>query len=78
MGTYLHGLFDTGEFGRALINKVKKEKGIAVSYSEILTMEQFRQRELNKAADIVRANLDMESVYTIIKGGDAPLGRWKE
>ena len=41
-------------------------------------MEQFRERELNKAADIVRANLDMESVYTIIRGGDAPLGRWKE
>ena len=78
MGTYLHGLFDTGAFGRALINKVKKDKGIAVSDSEVLTMEQFRERELNKAADIVRANLDMESVYTIIKGGDAPLGRWKE
>ena len=44
----------------------------------VLTMEQFRERELNKAADIVRANLDMESVYKIIKGGDAPLGRWKE
>ncbi len=78
MGTYLHGLFDTGAFGRALINKVKKDKGIAVSDSEVLTMEQFRERELNKAADIVRSNLDMESVYTIIKGGDAPLGRWKE
>lgn len=78
MGTYLHGLFDTGAFGRALINKVKKDKGIAVSDSEVLTMEQFRERELNKAADIVRANLDMESVYAIIKGGDAPLGRWKE
>jgi hypothetical protein len=40
-------------------------------------MEQFRQRELNKAADIVRANLDMEAVYAIIRGEDVPLGRWK-
>lgn len=78
MGTYLHGLFDTGAFGRALINKVKKDKGIAVSDEEILTMEEFRERELNKAADIVRANLDMDAVYEIIRGGDAPLGRWKE
>ncbi|MBQ1580531.1 MAG: hypothetical protein IIZ86_05315, partial [Firmicutes bacterium] len=78
MGTYLHGLFDTGAFCRALINKVKKEKGIDVSEDEILTMEEFRERELNKAADIVRANLDMDAVYEIIRGGDAPLGRWKE
>ena len=78
LGTYLHGIFDTGAFGRALINKIKKEKGIDVSESDILTMEEFRERELNKAADIVRANLDMEAVYTIIKGGNAPLGRWKE
>ena len=78
MGTYLHGLFDTGAFGRALINKVKKDKGIDVSVDEILTMEEFRERELNKAADIVRANLDMDAVYEIIRGGDAPLGRWKE
>ena len=78
MGTYLHGLFDTGAFGRALINKVKKDKGIAVEEGGILTMEEFRERELNKAADIVRANLDMDAVYAIIKGGDAPLGRWKE
>ena len=44
MCTYLHGLFDTGAIGRALINKVKKDKGIAVSDSEVLTMEQFRER----------------------------------
>ena len=78
LGTYLHGLFDTGALGRALIDRVKREKGIAVSDSDILTMEQFRERELNKAADIVRANLDMEAVYAIIRGEDAPLGRWKE
>ncbi len=77
MGTYLHGLFDTGAFGRALINKVKRDKGISVEEGETLTMEQFRQRELNKAADIVRANLDMEAVYAIIRGEDVPLGRWK-
>ena len=77
IGTYLHGLFDTGAFGRVLINRVKEEKGIAVSEEKVLTMEQFRERELNKAANIVRANLDMEAVYAILRGGEAPLGRWK-
>ena len=39
-------------------------------------MAEFRNREFDRLAAIVRQNLDMESVYQIIRGEDVPCGRW--
>ena len=77
MGSYLHGLFDSGELWRALVNRVRAQKGLQANSGETMTMAQFREREFDRLAQIVRQNLDMESVYAIIRGEDAPLGRWE-
>ena len=76
LGTYLHGIFDTGAFWHALVSHVRREKGLQEEASEIVTMEEFRRREYDRLADAVRANLDMDAVYAIIRGEDVPLGRW--
>ena len=78
MGTYLHGIFDTGSFWRALVDHVRKEKGIQDEGGEVLTMEEFRKREYDRLADGVRQNLDMDAVYKIIRGEDVPCGRWND
>ena len=78
MGTYLHGIFDTGSFWHALVDHVRKEKGISDDGGEVLTMEEFRRREYDRLADGVRQNLDMDAVYKIIRGEDVPCGRWKD
>ena len=75
LGTYLHGIFDTGVFWRALADHVRREQGLDAAQGEMLTMAEFKDREFDRLANIVRANLDMEAVYTIIRGGDAPC-RW--
>lgn len=78
MGTYLHGIFDTGSFWHALVDHVRKEKGIQDVGGEVLTMEEFRKREYDRLADGVRQNLDMDAVYKIIRGEDVPCGRWND
>ena len=76
LGSYLHGIFDTGAFWRALVNHVRAGKGLDENSGELLTMEAFRDREFDRLADLVRQNLDMDAVYRIIRGEDVPCGRW--
>ena len=33
-----------------------------------MTLKQFREREFDRMADIVRRSLDMEKVYAILRG----------
>ena len=70
LGSYLHGIFDQGGFWRAIVDRVRAARGMALAEGEILTMEQFREREFDRLADIVRQNLDMEKIYAIIRGED--------
>jgi len=76
LGSYLHGIFDTGAFWRALVNRVRAEKGLDANDGEVLTMAEFRDREFDRLAALVRQNLDMDAVYRIIRGEDVPCGRW--
>lgn len=76
-GSYLHGIFDTGAFWHAIVNHVRREKGLDETESAPLTMAEFREREFDRLADVVRANLDMDALYAILRGGSAKLGRWQ-
>ena len=78
MGTYLHGIFDTGAFWHALVKHVREAKGLGDDGGEILTMEEFRRREYDRLAAGVRQNIDMDAVYKIIRGEDVPIGRWND
>ena len=78
IGTYLHGIFDTGAFWHALVNHVRESKGLDDEKTEVLTMEEFRRREYDRLAAGVRQNIDMDAVYKIIRGEDVPIGRWND
>ena len=62
-GTYLHGLFDTGELTEKLTAFLCKRKGIDPAGAELIPMEQYRQQQLDLLADGVRAALDMPAIY---------------
>ena len=68
IGTYLHGIFDDGQFFSALAAHIRKAKGVLETQAPVQTMEQFREKEFDRIADIVRASLDMDAVYRIIRG----------
>ena len=73
-GTYLHGLFDTGELTEKLTAFLCKKKGISPADAPLLSMEQYRQQQFDLLANGVRAALDMDAVYAAMgmdrKGGN--------
>ncbi|MFW6414823.1 MAG: cobyric acid synthase, partial [Thermodesulfobacteriota bacterium] len=64
-GTYLHGLFDADEFRRWFIDRVRKEKGLE-PLGKIQTRYDLEEN-LDRLADIVRENLDMQKIYAMLK-----------
>ena len=63
-GTYLHGLFDTGELTEKLVQLLCSRKGISPADAPLLSMAEYRQQQFNLLADGVRRALDMNALYT--------------
>ena len=62
-GTYLHGLFDTGELTEKLTAFLCRRKGIRPEAAALVPMAVYREQQYNKLADGVRAALDMAAIY---------------
>lgn len=66
-GTYMHGIFDNDGFRRHLIKVLKQKKGIWEEQSgQVISTLERRQRDYDRLADIVRSNLNMKLVYSIL------------
>jgi adenosylcobyric acid synthase len=66
-GTYIHGIFDSDEFRRSLLNRIRAKKG----WAPLVNSTSFDpDNELDKLAGLVRKNIDMKRLYKIIKNGD--------
>ena len=62
-GTYLHGLFDSGELTEKLATFLCERKGLTPETAEPISMEKYRRQQFDLLADSVRAALDMRAVY---------------
>lgn len=62
-GTYLHGLFDSGELTEKLAAYLCKQKGLCPEAAAPISMERYRAQQFDLLADSVRAALDMPAVY---------------
>ena len=65
-GTYLHGLFDTGELTEALVKWLAQRKGIDPGEMTIIPHETYVQQQYDILADEVRKVLDMDKIYEIM------------
>ena len=65
-GTYLHGLFDSGELTGALVRMLCARKGISLTQTQLMSMADYRQQQFDLLADGVRQALDMGAVYRAI------------
>ena len=74
IGTHLHGLFDDGQFFAALAAHIRGQAGTASVRTPVQTLEAFREKEFDRIAEIVRASVDMDAVYRIIRGEDLCCG----
>ena len=72
-GTYLHGLFDSGELTDRLAAWLRERKGIRGTGERSETHRAYLDRQLDRLADVLRAHLDLPAVYRIMenwkKGG---------
>lgn len=61
-GTYLHGLFDSGELTERLANWLSARKGIRISSCAVGSRALYRRQQYDLLADTVRRSLDMEAI----------------
>lgn len=61
-GTYLHGLFDTGELTAALAAYLAGRRGLALDALPVESHAGYKQRQYDLLAGAVRASLDMDAV----------------
>ena len=65
-GTYLHGVFDNLEWTRQYLNELRLAKGLEPLEAQLISIKDFKDREYDKLADVLRQSLDMEQIYQII------------
>ena len=70
LGSYLHGLFDDGRLFTAIAERIRSQRGDAGRKEQPVSMEEYREREFDRIASIVRDSVDMDAVYRIIHGED--------
>ena len=68
-GTYLHGLFDTGEAIETLAKALCARKGIDYTASALLERTAYLNEQYDILAEVVRSALDMAAVYRILEAG---------
>lgn len=62
-GTYLHGIFDSGEFRGHILNLLRSKRNLPQHASQ--DRHQRREEDLEQLAAQVRAHVDMETLYQI-------------
>ena len=71
-GTYLHGLFDTGELTDALARWLLTRKGLDPVAVQPEDQKAYQERQFDLLADVVRSSLDMHAVYAALEGKETP------
>lgn len=66
-GTYLHGLFDSGELTVKLAKWLCGRKGLTLQQTKPVSHAAYQQRQFDKLAECVRAALDMKAIYHLME-----------
>ncbi len=66
-GTYLHGLFDSGELTAKLAAWLAARRGISLGGAPTEPRAAYKERQYDLLADAVRTNLDLDAVYRAMR-----------
>ncbi len=66
-GSYVHGVFDRGEIAGTIVRALAEKKGICLSDAQVIDHREFKEKEYDRLADILRRSLDMEKIYSMLK-----------
>ena len=68
LGTYIHGIFDEGDVVKRIIDKLKQEKGVD-TVTEEKDINELKNKEYEKLADMLMKNLNINKIYEILEKG---------
>lgn len=66
-GSYIHGLFDTGEIAARIVQKLARNKGVKIENGKYEDYQSFKEKQYDKLADTLRLYLDMEEIYGMLR-----------
>lgn len=67
LGTYLHGIFDEGDFLNCFISDLLNKNKMNKINDEIISYKEYKLNELNKLSNLLEENIDMGKVEEILK-----------
>lgn len=69
-GTYVHGIFDGPGIARAMAGVLLERKGLDPGMAgKPLEYRAYRENQYDRLAEILRAHLDLQAIYDILKQG---------
>jgi adenosylcobyric acid synthase len=68
LGSSVHGLFD-GELGTAVVRMLLKSRGIEEPSLEAINTYEYKNRQYDALAEILRSSLNRDRIYKIINDG---------
>lgn len=66
-GTYIHGIFDQQQTVEKLFQSICLKKGVRPEQVMVMDQKEWKEKQYNDLAESVRAYLDMERIYEILK-----------
>lgn len=64
LGTYIHGLFDEGDFALKLINELKENLNLNIE--EEMSYKDYKMMQYDKLCDVLEENINMKAVEEIL------------
>lgn len=66
-GSYIHGIFDHEGIASAVVNALADRKGVQLSGGDISGHRDFKEKEYDRLAAMLRENLDMDRIYSMLR-----------
>jgi adenosylcobyric acid synthase len=66
-GSYIHGIFDREGIAAAVVNALAGKKGVELRDGDASGHREFKEKEYERLAAILRENLDMDRIYSMLR-----------
>ena len=63
-GTYIHGLFDEGDFALKLINQLKQKLNLEIKNQ--MNYKDYKMSQYDQLCELLKENVDMEYIETLL------------
>lgn len=65
-GTYIHGFFDSENIADTIVKALRKKKGLASQPGTTFSYQEYKEKQYDKLADLLRESLDMDRIYSLM------------